>query len=253
MRLPLKAILTGFILLLVAGLSETHAQFNGTLEINRYRVSADGEEKLEGNFNLSLSPTRILFSNTEKSLDLMGAMDASSIIIRHDREDFVFIGKNEGIVLKKQELLSMISMMENMKGINQGNQQGGESSYKFTETSETKTINGYKAEKWLMESDTPDEVFHVWLTEDLEINWGLLSESWLTNLTLFSDLPFSEWMKNGITPVQVEKYENETLTERVTMENIQERDLPAGHFEVPSGIEVLTFQQLIMKRMNSGR
>lgn len=248
-----KIILAGFVILFVAGFSYASVQFEGILEINRYSVSENGDEKLKDNFRLSLSPDRILFSGDGKSLDMMGAIEANSIIIRHDVEDFVFLGNSsEAVVLRKQELLSMINLMKNVKDMNRNNndRQVTTPVPEFIQTPETKRINGFSTRKWLMESENSTEVFHVWLTEEININWGLLSEPWLTNLTLFSDLPFAEWMREGKSPIQVERYENELLTDRISIENIEEKRHPRNHFDIPAGTEVINFQQLLMKRMS---
>ncbi|MEX0772092.1 MAG: hypothetical protein WD038_02940 [Balneolales bacterium] len=249
-----KITLGSLALLFCAGISTASAQFEGTLEINRYSVSENGNESLNASHNLSLSPTNILFSKSEdaEALDMMGAIEASSIIIRHDAEDFVFMGnRSEAVVLKKEELLSMISLMNNVRGMGD-KEQNADTGLELTQTSETKNIDGYDAQKWLMQSEDSDEVFHVWLTEEINIEWGLLSEPWLTDLTLFSDLPFADLMSQGKTPIQVERFVNDTLTDRFSLENIEEKNLPNNHFDIPEGTEVVNFQQLLMKRM-SGR
>lgn len=253
--LSAKILIVGISFIIFAGVSAASAQFEGTLDINRYSVSSDGDESLKANYNLSFNSDRILFSNAEgaEDLDMMGAIEANRIIIRHDSEDFVFLGRRpEAVVLKKEELLTMIRLMENVKGLNQEDeeQQNVDIGVEFTQTSETKAINGYRAQKWLMQNENSNEVFHVWLTRDINIEWGLLSEPWLTDLTLFSDLPFAEWMSQGETPILVERFVEEKITDRVAIENINQRNLGNGHFDIPSGVEVLNFQQLLMKRMS---
>lgn len=254
-RFP-KALAAVFLFLFIAGMSSSlQAQFTGTLEINRYRIHETGEHSLKDNFNLSLNPDRILLSSgNDTAIDMMGAFNANRLIIRHDYEDFVFLGsRSEAILLKKDELLSMVNLMKNVRGLSQDPaEQGADTEMQFEETSETDAINGYQAQKWLMHSENKQEVFHVWLTDGLQVNWGVLSEDWLTDLTLFSDLPFAEWMGTGRTPVKVERYENERLTDRIVLENIRERQLPSGYFEIPEEAEVINFQQLLIRRM-SGR
>ncbi|MEX2640613.1 MAG: hypothetical protein WD266_07985 [Balneolales bacterium] len=250
-------LLSGLLILAFTGIAPAHAQFEGTLEINRYSVTQSGEQNLENSYKLSLSPDHILLSGAEnaKTLDLMGAIDAHSIIIRQQKEDFVFLGnRSEAVVLKKQELLSMVKLMENMQGMNQGGQaqQKEEMDREFEPTSERRRINDYQAQKWIMRSKESSEVYHVWLTEELAINWGMLSESWLTDLTLFSDLPFTEWVGDGKTPVLVERFVNGQLSDKISLEAVRKRNLSENHFNIPAGTEMVNFQQLLLKRM-SGR
>ncbi|MEX0779874.1 MAG: hypothetical protein WD491_01485 [Balneolales bacterium] len=249
-----KVIIGSLAFLLFAGISTASAQFEGSLEVNRYSISQDGSEDLKANYNLSLSPERILFSNAEgaKAIDMMGAIEANAILVRNDIEDFVFLGnRSEAVVLQKKELLSMISLMENMKGMNESNSsQGTNSKKRFAETSETQTIDGYSAKKWLMQTAGSNEVFHVWLTDEMNIEWGLLSEPWLTDLTLFSDLPFTEWMSKGQSPILVERFVGDVLTDRIAMENIEQKSIPGNRFDIPEGTEIVTFQQLLLQRMS---
>ncbi len=117
---------------------------------------------------------------------------------------------------------------------------------KFTKTGETKTINGYKCEKWNYTSN--DEQGVAWMTKDL----GALKM--FSGYSMHgSDDNQPEWMKEieseGAFPMDVnikDNYGNDQGKMEVT--SVKKESLDASLFTVPAG-----YKKFEMPGMNSGK
>src|SRR5690606_32636386 len=115
-----------------------------------------------------VSPQRIRLSGIDR-LDPTAVtrnLGARDVLIRLDREDFIFlISDTEAVVLRKQEL----QLMMNMAGMAQGTAGQPDPGLSVAETSETRTIHGYAARKIIMTNAAEQLEYHAWVTDDVDI------------------------------------------------------------------------------------
>lgn len=250
--IKLLCITLGVFAMTFSSISTAWAQYEGTFRLSVYNISEDNaEQTLVNRFHFTATPNRILFRDVNgiRTLDAMMGMPVKRILLRNDRQDFAFIGDQQAVTLAKQQLVALSNMMKSMQ------QQGGQTiqpnnpEFVLRETSEKKEINGYQTTKWVAETDEVAIYYNIWITNDININWGMLSESWLTDIGLFQGFPDQDWMSDNQTPVLIERYDNYKLSEVVQFDQFKEGAVADSEVSMPANLPTLTFQQLLMKRM----
>lgn len=231
---------------------QTGNSFEGKIGISRYSVSADGEEKKISAIQLLIHSENLLLENEEEGvIDLMGNIRAEKVLVRQNREDFVFFTTSQqAVIMNRQELQQMVNMLENLRGEN-NNRQVDSPEMETENTGENSTIDGYSATKWI--AGVPDRVaeWHVWITDEISIPWGMLSESWLTGQTFLSGLPAEEWLSDDSLPIRAELWNGGQLVEVLKIEDITREIVDESNFTIPDHYQRLNFQQMLFDRMRN--
>ncbi len=226
--------------------------FEGNIVLSRYTVSTDGTKDLASRTSMTVHPGYMLLQQAEGgAVDLFGDIRAEGVLVRQQREQFVFFTTDKkAVYLNKQELQQMITMLEAMQG---GNSSLPSQPPEVTleQTDERKTIRGYPARKWLVKAEDSLAEWHIWVTGELFIPWGMLAESWLIRQTFFSGLPAKEWVENNRLPIRAELWNAGILAEVVAFEEIAEQSIPVSEFQIPDDYEQINFQQLLFNRMRN--
>jgi len=228
------------------------AAFQGKVTLARYSVDAAGEREIKSRTPLIVHPDYILLEQSDgSSVDLLGNVQASGIIVRQKQEDFVFLTTDRNaVVMNKQELQQMINMLDSMRGNN--NQSRSEADdIKLEPTGEQKELDGYTVKKWKLIPDGGVAEWHIWVTDELVIPWGLLAENWLTRRTLFSGLPVEEWLEEKKLPLQAEFWNGGKLAEVIKIEDIEHESIDQTRFQIPDGYKQINFQQMLFDRMRN--
>ncbi len=237
-----------------AGTSTTAGSnsFEGKINFSRYIVSSNGSEELVSRTPLLIHPDYIMLERSEAGgIDLLGNISAESILIRQISEDFVFFtADQQAVTMNKQELQQMISMLESMRGANIG-QSADSPEISMEETSENQIIQGYPSQKWIVKAEDSVAEWHVWVTEELSIDWGMLSESWLTRHTILSGLPSTDWLDENRLPIRAEHWNGGQLAEILNFEDISPQTLDQSLFRIPERYQRVNFQQMLFNRMRN--
>ena len=229
------------------------AQFEGKIVFDSYEVSTDGSRERTDGFTLYVTPERLLLQG-ENRYSVIGSIQTEGILVRLDFQDFVFLTENDATALKisKQDITSMMNMFGG-SGTDGNNPK--EEELDFERTGETRTINGYRCEKFIIrEADRPNDYVVAWMTQDLEINWGMLSEPWGSNEldvigdNLHLDIIFNE----GYFPLSLEAYGNGVPKEVTEVSEITASNIARAMVQVPSGVKVLSFQDYLFNKMSEG-
>lgn len=216
-----------------------------------YDISNDGSRSRSDEFTMFVTPERILMQG-ENRYNVIGSIQTEGILIRLDFEDFVFLTENESTALKisKQDITSMMSMF----GQNSTNGDSGVGErLTYERTGEIQTINGYRCEQFIFrEEDRPNDYVSAWMTRDLEINWGMLSEPWgNTELDLLGDNFHLDVVFNeGYFPLKLEAFESGVLKEVTEAREISASNIARAMVQVPSGVKVLSFQDYLFSKMS---
>ncbi len=226
--------------------------FEGSLTLTRYTVRADGSEHWVSSTPLLIHPNFILLVQTEGgSVELLGNIRAEGIIVRQAREDFVFLTPDQkAVIMTRQELQQMMAMFDSMRG-RSAQEQVSEPDIAFNATGEKKEIEGYGAEKWIARQEGSSSEWHFWVTDELTIPWGLLSEQWLTKQLSLSGLPAERWFVDEKLPVRAELWSNGELAEIIKINDITPHRIPESRFQIPAEYQRITFQQMLFDRMRN--
>lgn len=226
--------------------------FEGSITLSRYTIRADGSEHWVSSTPLLIHPGYILLVQSEGgSVEVLGNIRAEGIIVRQEREDFVFLTPDrKAVIMSRQELQQMISMLDSMRG-RTAQEQGTEPEITFEPTGEREQIEGYRTEKWIARQGESSSVWHFWITDELSIPWGLLSEPWLTRQLSLSGLPAERWFVNEKLPVKAELWVNGELAEVIKIKDITPQSIPESRFQIPGDYQRITFQQMLFDRMRN--
>jgi len=226
--------------------------FEGSITLSRYTVRADGSEYWVSSTPLLIHPNFILLVQSEGgSVELLGNIRAEGIIVRQVREDFVFLTPDQkAVIMTRQELQQMITMFDSMRG-RSAQEQAPEPEITFNATGEKKEIEGYGSEKWIAKQEGSSSEWHFWVTDELSIPWGLLSEQWLTKQLSLSGLPAERWFVDEKLPVRAELWSNGELAEIIKIKDINPHRIPESRFQIPAEYQRITFQQMLFDRMRN--
>lgn len=226
--------------------------FQGNLTLSRYAVNADGTwERISQTPMLVHEDYILLVPSHGQSVEVFGNILAEGLLIRQKQEDFVFLTSDaKAIIMNKQELQQMVVMLESLRGRgNNGTVPDPEIT--LLETNDKKKVEGYDVRKWIAQPAESNQEWHIWLTDDLVIPWGLLSERWLTRQTFLSGLPAEQWLIDEKLPLQIDILVNSQLTEMIKIEKITDQQISASRFQIPEGYQRTTFQQILFERMRN--
>jgi hypothetical protein len=238
-----------FVMLTVDLLVAQNTGFTGSFTLNTHQIDANGNKANERNLPLLISPERVRINDLNR-LDptpVTNNLGARDMIIRLDVEDFVFLtADQQGIVVKKQELQSMMNLMMG----NRGNTTTLQPEIESRRTSETKSINGYTANKWVVKEKGSDTENHVWVSDEFNINWGMLTEPWVSGLPGVGLLPVGDMLTGGKTPLLVETIRNGAVVAIVQVGDINP-NINYALLNVPNGTKLMTIQEMMLNRMRN--
>lgn len=245
----MKRLLILFSVILFCATVTTAQNFSGTLDLNRYTVDNSGSENHTGSLTLMVGDERI-YLDAVGNLDAIEQLTQTSInhaLIRHDHRDIILYGRgDQALQINNEEIEALVNMMDNLQQkVEEGQEQHAELEY--NQTGETRNIQGYQAEKWVLQGDD-GESYHIWLTDQLTINWGLLADDFIMKMAGAENLPVQRWLQDQKTPLLVERYVNENLTDIMKFENINEGQTDRSKLDTPEGKQLVTVQELMMQR-----
>lgn len=238
-------------MLMVACFTQPAAgQFEGKITYNNYTFSG-GEQQKNDQFTMFITPERIMLQG-ENEYDFMGSIKTEGVLVRLDFKDFVILtGNDKALKISKTDITSMMNMFSN------GSSSGGGSAdaeISYQQTGETQTINGYESEKFLFKDEDNENVqTAVWMTRDINIEWGMLAEPWGENIDnlVSSGFPIDMIFKQKYFPIKVEMFKNDELVSVLETGEITESPVARGMVQVPSGLTVLNFQDYLFQQMGN--
>ncbi|SMO77482.1 DUF4412 domain-containing protein [Fodinibius sediminis] len=227
------------------------AQFEGEITYQSYDYT-EGDEEKSDMFKLFITPDRILLQG-EKKYNFMESLKTEGVLVRLDSQDFVFLtGGNDALKIAKTDITSLMNMFG---GGTNGQPVEREYDVEQIRTGETQTIKGYQSEKFVFrdESNPEGNYSEVWMTKEIEVNWGMLAEPWgsSTEALVSDDFPMDLIFKEHYFPLRLEAYKEGTLTSALEVTDIEEAPIAASKVQVPSGIRVLSMQEYLFQKMNN--
>ena len=222
------------------------AQFEGEINMNMYRYN-DGVLSGTTVFDLYVTKERMFF-NGENSMNLLnGLIETNGILIRSDVNDFVIMtGQKEALQFTKAELegtFPLISMLSNVSN--------AQANVNFEYTNEVRTIQGFKASELRVQNENDDGYISIWLNDEIDINWGILSESWSNVPASYSDLveKMGQELKSQKLPMQVQITNGAETKTLLEVTEIRTSRIAKDMVEMPVGLQFIGLQKMIMKAM----
>jgi GLPGLI family protein len=241
----MKQSVTLFILFFCFSASQSLAQFEGKIHFDSYIIKSKKKKEKNGDFTLYITPDRLLLQSGE-NYKVGGTLKTHGVLIRNKKEDFVFLtGNKKAMEITKAGITSFM----NMFGSAQSNQSKPKINYK--KTGKTKKINGYKCEKYIFSSAKhPDEHSVMWMTKGLNVNWGILADTWDQNMKAFAGdhLPADLIFKKGYFPIKWKQYKNDTPLKMIEA-HVKATDVPHSKVSIPSDVQVTSLQQYLFQQM----
>ena len=239
-------------MLLVASFSQqpASAQFEGEITFSSYDYTSEGTEQKDDNFTLFITPDRILLQG-EKEYGFMESIQTEGVLVRLDFEDFVFLtGDNSALKISKTDITSMMNMFGNEQSANNAADHADDINYE--RTNESQQIHGYQADKFIFrDEEEPNQHTEVWMTNQLDVNWGMLAESWTGSAeSIISSLPTNLVFNEKYFPLKVEVFENDQVVSKLETVEVNQSSVAQAMVQIPSGVKVLSLQDYLFQKMS---
>ncbi|MFH5883314.1 DUF4412 domain-containing protein [Halalkalibaculum sp. DA3122] len=227
------------------------AQFEGKIVFNSYEVTPDGSQSQNDQFSMYVTNDRILLEG-ENQYSFGGSIQTEGVLVRLDFEDFVFLtGEQSALKISKQDISAMMNMFSN--GNAAGQTPDVDQEVEYERTGETQNVNGYSCEKFIFtDQEEPNAHAEVWMTNELNIHWGMLAEPWgNTDLDMMGDQFSTDLIfRDGYFPMRIEGYESGELRQVTEIQEIEQSDIARAMVQIPQGVKVLSFQDYLFNKMS---
>jgi len=245
----MKSIFPTILLSLIISLSAINlswAQFEGEILFNLSEVSK--EDGRNSSMLLVFTKERI-YINSSDDLNVMAGLNTSGILVRNDFQDFVLtIDNNEGLQIARSDLENLTSMINRLQGRTDVQQTPFAWDEKVVETNNTKDIQGYRAQQFILNGDQPNEYVSIWLTDQIKVNWGLLMDAWhSTGKRQFdNEIPIEIVMNKTSFPLLVEVYRENEVVYLAESVSINKDQFDRSKVEISSDMKLLSLADLMM-------
>lgn len=236
-----------FLFILVITGSTAFAQFEG--EISFRVTNPDQQTEQPVQMDMTFTENRI-FVDSNVSMDVMAGLSANGVLVRHDKEDFVIItNQNEGLQVAKSDLETLIKLINQM----QGRQQKMSSKPfpwedRLVETGEEKEIHGYNTQQFILKGERDEEYVSVWLTDEINVDWGLLSDAWyaIGSKQIDQEVPIEIVMNNQSFPLLIESYRNEQIIFKAESISVDENSFDRSKTSLSPNLKLIGLTDLMM-------
>jgi len=246
--MKIKKILFSLALVgLIAIPTSIYAQFEGQITMKMYGENDGVPQTSE--INLYTTSNRIIVKGDE-SMNVMDGFDASGLLIRNDKKDFiVMMGENKALQFTKEELEGFFQMAGMMGS--DDNDVNMTSNTSFSYTNKTRNILGYDTTELLIEDSENESSLSVWLTSSIDINWGMLAEPWknVPESMRSSSTRLTQEFKSKNFPLLIEVHEKGETIIAMEVTNVNESSIAKAMVEVPTGVSLIGLQEMIFSMM----
>ena len=241
--------LFGLIILLFCLLPLAQAQnhFEGSMTIKLSDGSnpSDNEE-----VTLFVRENRLRISGNAANAVNFAPISGESVLLRADQRDIlIFSDDNTAVQIKLQELETLLNMFS--QGQNQPSVPEVSDNITIQKTGQTRRIQGYNAEQLIStNSDKPNEVVHIWVTDQIKIDWVKMFDAFgsLSKQVGLEDFKTRYAWDLTKTPLLIQTFRNNELRGSIEMVDITSRRLTQAEIDVPQGVQLMTFFQMMMRQ-----
>ncbi len=227
------------------------AQFEGQISMNLY-----GEKngvRQANILNMYVTTDRI-FIKGEEDVNLGESFNSGGMLIRNDKKDFiVLMENNDALQVTKSEIEGLFKVFLSWGGeSSKGGSQNNDINFEYTDN--TRTIKGYKTYELLISSSEDDEKMSVWLTPNIDINWGMLAEPW-KNLPAEADKAVNRISRDAVFtgknfPMLIEVTGKKGTEKVMEVNNINKSSIAKAMVQIPTGVNLIGVTELMFKMMS---
>lgn len=243
------------VLTLLLFTTAANAQFEGQITMKVYDHDDGKTETSE--LNLFATASRIMIKG-EENYEIMDNIKTNGFLIRNDKKDFIVMtGENKALQVTKAEIEGMVEMLASWSKPNAKTEENTlKTNYKFSDR--TRTINGFEtAELIITDEENPNKHLSVWLTPDIDINWGMLAEKWKNMPSDFDDeingMSQELIFKGKNFPILIESVEGDDRLTVMEATNVNRSSIAKAMVEVPSGTVLMSFKDFMFQMMMQER
>ncbi len=229
------------------------AQFEG--EVRFHAFEPDEPNSPTRTVQFFATPDRILLQSNFRYRAFPG-LDADAFMVRNDRQDFVFLsGSEQAMQISKDEVQGLANLIGRMQGGNQGQSRSFDWDTRLEETGQTQQILGFRTEQFKVHEENSDRYVSVWLTDEIQIRWGMLQDTWDQTLSsvIEIDMPIEVFMNRRSFPLQIDYYDGDRLITRVEARQVDRRAVNPERFDIPEGARMIGIADLMMNMMRQRR
>jgi hypothetical protein len=247
-----RLMVLSFILLALLNLNLYAQHFEGALAIQ----TIDDKKKID-EVVLFVKQDRLRFVGSIPGANTLVPVTGESLLLRADQKDMVLFGEDDtALKINFQELETLLNMFSvSVPGVSDSDEGNGtsknQSTTVVTETGETRRIQGYLANKMLItDKEKPESEIHVWLTDELKIDWIRMLDTFGSLRELFGidSINRNYGIDFSKTPLLIQIFENKNLTSTVQISHIDERKLTRDEIDIPERYKLMTFFQMMMQQ-----
>lgn len=223
------------------------AQFEG--EISFLVTNLNEQSNQPFKMDMTFTQDRI-FIDSNISMDVMAGLSAKGVLVRHDKQDFVVItNQDEGLQVAKSDLESLINLMNQMKGRQENvTSQPFPWEDRLVETGEEKEIHGYNTRQFVLKGEREGEYVSVWLTDQINVDWGLLSDAWyaIGSKQIDQEVPIEIVMNAQSFPLLVESYSHDQVVFKAESVSVDEEVFDRTKTSLSPALKLIGLTDLMM-------
>lgn len=226
------------------------AQFEGHITMNLYSQEKGATEISE--VNMYVTSDRI-FMKGEDEINFGNSFNSGGMLIRNDKKDFLILMEgNDALQVKKSEVEGLFKMFGSWSG-SSNNSSSSKDELDYEYTGKVKQIKGYETHELLITDSKNDVKVSVWLTPNIDINWGMLAEPW-NNIPMDADKA-ARISRDAIFtgknfPMLVEVDGKKGVEKVMEVTNINKSSISKAMVQIPAGVNLIGVTELMFKMMS---
>ncbi|MFY0683949.1 MAG: DUF4412 domain-containing protein [Balneola sp.] len=231
--------------------STAQAQFEGQITMNLYGEE-DGVEEVS-KLNMYVTTDRI-FVKGEDDMNFGESFNSGGMLIRNDKKDFVVLMENnDALQVTKSEVEGLLKMFMSWGGDSSKGSSNKERS-DFDYTGKVKDIKGYESHELLITDTKNNSSISVWLTPNIDINWGMLAEPW-KNLSGDADRVVNQISRDAIFssdnfPMLIEVHGEKGTQKVMEVQSINKSNIAKAMVQIPTGVNLIGVSEFMFKMMS---
>src|SRR6056297_4336693 len=245
----MKRLFNLLLLVLFIGIMATpaYSQFEGEItftleqfgpvesEITRFKVTSFNDR---------------IYIASEADVNVITGLKSDGLLVRNDLQDFVFnTGENQALKVTKADLDGLMNMIERFSGATASS---GDEQFdwekRIIETDNRKQHLGYDVQEIRLMGETVDDYVSIWLTQDIKILWGIMTNVWnrAGDRFLDPDFPIELVMNSNSFPLLVDVYDNGLLVAKFESVNIDTENFDRSVLELSEQNRLVSLTEIMM-------
>lgn len=229
--------------------SQDSPHFQGSFIIDRtiYDTETDQAEG-QNTLRLDVNKDRMrLISDGDITISrMMVRIQTRTIYLRHDKEDLLFLTRpTEAVQLTKGTLVQFSGMMQQFGAMTGSRAEPTE----VIRTGEKEYVMGYLCEKVAVRRPQRDEVTFVWLTDSLNIDWGMIKDMPAEMNFAMSELFDQAWLNSGSFPLLAITFKGGKVRARAEVVDMVPDDPESAKIDLERGVRTIALSDYLFSNM----